>query len=131
MAKKKNKKKDLWHIPEDALDYFDPHYDDEFRAKHPILFWLTVAAIIVLVLVGPIAYAYCITLVTGSATLNGSWLQMAVFFIGFVSSFGISIAVCNLFMLLYKQYLGHIVTLVSLAAGIVIPGLCLLAHHYL
>ena len=113
MAKKK--KRATWGIPKNSRAYFDPHYDDNFKAKHPVLYWLTVLAIVVCVMVGPTIYI-CVCLTIQSAM---SFFEFVFWMIGFVSSFGISIGVCNLFMIVHKQYLGHYVTLVSFAIGTV------------
>ena len=114
--KKKDKKKgNKWGIPKNAAAYFDPHYDDKFKAKHPILYWLTVVAIIAIVMVGPAIYL----LLCSSIQSTMSFFEFIFWIVGFVSSFGISIGICNLFMIVHKQYLGHYVTLFSFAIGIV------------
>ena len=114
MAKKK-KRGSRWGVPKNAGAYFDPHYDDDFKAKHPVLYWLTVVAIIVCVMVGPMIYSAL------SSTIQSTmaFFEFIFWFIGFISSFGISIGICNLFMIVHKQYLGHYVTLISFAIGIV------------
>ena len=117
MSKKKKTQKrgKNWGVPKNAAAYFDPHYDDDFKAKHPILYWLTVVAIIVLVLVGPILYICLCSTIQSTITA----IDFVFWLIGFVSSFGISIGICNLFMIVHKQYLGHYVTLFFFAIGIV------------
>jgi len=115
---KKNKRKnDRWHLPENAADFFDPHYDDDFKANHPILFFLTILAIIVGVMVGPILYILCCSQI--QPTVNETLGELLLWIIGFVSSFGISIALLNLFMIVHKQYLGHFVTIISFAVGVI------------
>ncbi|MBE6547248.1 MAG: hypothetical protein E7667_00010 [Ruminococcaceae bacterium] len=117
MAKKrktKNKGKN-WRAPKNAKAYFDPHYDDDFKAAHPILYWLTVVAIIVMVMVGPTLYIILCSAIQPTVAL----FEGVFWFMGFLSSFGISIGLCNLFMIIHKQYLGHYVTLWSFAIGIV------------
>ena len=119
MSKKKKRKKAVgkWGIPSNAADYFDPHYDDKFRAEHPILFWLTIVAIFICVMIGPAIYLFFCSGI--QSTFNGNLLELLFWIIGFVCSFGISIGICNLFMIVHKQYLGHYVTLYSFAIGIV------------
>ena len=117
MSKKKiPKKKNNWGIPENAADYFDPHYDDDFKRKHPFLFVLTVIAIGILVCVAPVAFVW----LAGQfqETFNTNIFELIVFIIGLVSSFVVSIGIINLFMILYRQYLGHYVTLYSFAIGL-------------
>lgn len=107
--------KSNWSLPQKAKDYFDPHYDDVFKEKHPVLYWLTVIVIIILVLIPPIA---CIGFL---ATINvdvDNFIELFLLLVGFISSFGISIGFCNLFMILHKQYLGHYVTIVSFLIGV-------------
>ena len=114
--KKKAKKKGAnWGIPKNAKAYFDPHYDDIFKAKHPILYWLTVVAIIAIVMIGPTIYLLLCSETQSTMSLS----ELVFWIIGFVSSFGISIGFANLFMILHKHYLGHYVTLVSFLIGIV------------
>lgn len=120
--KKKSKNKNNWGIPEDAWMYFDPHIDDPLRKKHPLLYWLSVVAIIVLVIVGPFAYIALSTAILQTATIDfGGVIGLIVFLIGFIASFGISVGLCNLFMIPHKQYLGHWVTLICFGVGLVIP----------
>ncbi len=134
MSKKKNKKNrrkkvDNWGLPENAADYFDPHYDDEFKQEHPVLYFLTVVAIIACVLVGPILYLWLGSVMqpgTGGDVEFKNWFEFLVWGVGFVSSFSISIGLCNLFLRIHKQYLGHYVTLWSFAIGIAGSGLSLL-----
>ena len=111
---KKKIKKNNWAPPKNAAEFFDPHYDDDFKAAHPFLFFLTVVAIIILVVIPPIA-CLCIMAAIG-ADIN-SLVELIVLIFGLVSSMGISIGICNVFMILYKQYLGHYVTIFSLLIG--------------
>ena len=115
-------KKNLWGIPKGAEKYFDPHYDDKFKKKHPILYALTVVVILILVCVGPFIYFF------GCAKLDIQFdspysivnvIKFVVWVLGLVSSIGISIGLNNVFMILHRQYLGHFVTLISIAIGIV------------
>ena len=124
MIKKQNKKKNNWRVPQNASRYFDPRYDDAYKAKHPILFWLTVIAIIIGVMIGPTIYLlFCAVI---QSTFNVIFFELIIWIIGFISSFGISIAVLNLFMILHRQYLGHIVTLASFAIGMIGSAISLL-----
>ena len=117
MSKNKNGKKKAgkWNVSKNAHKYFDPHYDDKFKAEHPVLYWLTVAAIILCVLVGPFIYIWLCSVVEPDGVF--SFLEILILIIGFISSFGISIGICNLLMILHKQYLGHKVTLYSFLLG--------------
>lgn len=144
MAKKKRKNsnyhngriykfKDMWGIPSGASKFFDPHYDDVFKKEHPILYFLTVVGIVVLVCVGPFIFlglcgAMDLQFDHPIAVINV--LKFIIWIIGFISSFGISIGLNNLFMVLHRQYLGHYLTLISFGIGIggmiiTIPLLCI------
>ena len=123
MSRKRKKGRSNWGIPKNASDYFDPHYDDDFKSKHPILFWLTVVAMIVIVLIGPYVY---ITLISGVMPDDYSLLYIIPLILGFIFSFGISIGIANLFMIVHNQYLGHGVTVISFLVGIIVPGLMIL-----
>lgn len=128
MSKKKRKRgcgnratKDNWGLPKNAADYFDPHYDDKFKREHPVLYVLTVIAIVILVVIAPIIYLILTNAVqpsAGNRVALKNWFEFAVFIAGFVASFGISIGLCNLFLMLHKQYLGHYVTIYSIGIGI-------------
>ncbi len=122
---KKNKgKQNNWKIPKNAADYFHPHYDDDFKAEHPLLYWLTVIAIIAGVMVGPAIYLFfCSGIQT---TFNDNAIEFIAWAVGFVASMGISIGILNIFMILHKQYLGHYVTLFSFVIGILGPAISLL-----
>ncbi|MBE6597397.1 MAG: hypothetical protein E7641_06985 [Ruminococcaceae bacterium] len=117
--KKKTKKKGAnWGVPKNAAAYFDPSYDYPFRDKHPILYLLTVIAVIVGVMIGPALYIYlCWLKIQSNIALDS--FNLFFWIIGFISSFGISIGFCNLFMIIHKQYLGHYVTIGSFIIGVV------------
>ena len=116
MSKKKAKKKrSNWGVPKNAAAFFDPHYDDEFKAKHPILYWLTVVAIVVVVMIGPTIYFFLCSKIQSTMSV----FELPFWIVGFISSFGVSIGFANLFMIVHKQYLGHYVTLWSFLIGIV------------
>lgn len=127
--KNKKKKGVGWGMPEDAAKYFSPYNDDAFKVAHPVLYWLTILIILVLVVIGPCVYLVLCGKIQPqfnhrSAIVN--FIELIVMLIGFVFSFGISIGSCNLFLILHKQYLGHWVTLISFAIGIVGSALFLL-----
>ena len=127
--KKKKNKVDNWKVPKNAIDYFDPHYDDDFKASHPILFWLTVLAIVVLVCVGPFIFIPIASQIQpdfNSPYLLINAIETVILLVGLVGSLGISIGLCNVFMILHKQYLGHWVTLITLGIGVVSSALSLL-----
>ena len=125
LFKKRKKKRFYWRAPKNMFDFFDPHYDDKFKARHPFLYGLTVILIIAGVMIGPLLFNYicdCYILPFDTTAVD------AIFrIIGFLASFAFSVSIENVFMALYNQYLGHVFTLASLAVGVIIPALCLQA----
>ena len=116
--KKKNKAKtDNWRLPENAWEYFDPRYDDDYRSRHPVLYCLTVVVIFILLLAAPIAYIYLCSRILHADSISSS--ELTVWILGWISSFGISIGLCNLFLIIHDQYLGHYVTVFSFIIGFV------------
>jgi hypothetical protein len=105
----------MWYPPENFADFFNPYFDYAFKVRHPVLYWLTVVAICIFVLVGMLIYIGVLIII------DPDWdniFNVIVVFFGFASSFGIGIGICNVFLIVHKQYLGHYVTLYSFLIGI-------------
>ncbi len=124
-------KKSLWKIPSNASDFFDPHYDDSFKKRHPVLHFLTFVGIVVCVCCGPFLFIASIMLIENNTEPALSALEMLFFLVGLFSSFGFSVSLSNLFLILHKQYLGHFVTLAGFAVGLLGGGLSALAIWFL
>ena len=118
----KNKRNIGWKPPKNASDFFNKHYDDVFKAKHPILYFFIVIAICLLVVVGPFLFCSAGTVVSPK---NPTIFELFIILLGAICSFGISIGLCNLFTIVINQYLGHWVTLISFAIGIFGSGFSL------
>ncbi|MBR2724995.1 MAG: hypothetical protein IKB72_06110 [Ruminococcus sp.] len=118
---------------ENASEEFDPHRDDELKKKHPFLYGLTIAGILLLVMVGPVSFVAAVMLTDPALNMDTvviehfSFFENIIFISGFISSMGVSVGLCNLFLKVHKQYLGNSLTLKSFGIGILGIGLsCLL-----
>ena len=102
--------------PKDAIRFFDPHSDDEFKAEHPIGY-------VVFVIAGIIAFLlplllYCVYLaVRGDESFLGGWPVLAFF-----GSFVMGVGLFNVVAAFLHQYLGHKLTAISLLSGGALVG---------
>lgn len=105
MGKQKKCKHSNWTLPNDYKNYFYASSDDEFKAKHPIgygfLVMLGIAALLL-----P-AILFCILVGTDSG-----WVML-----GFAGGFVFGIGLFNFVAIIIKQYLGHLVSIVSFLIG--------------
>ena len=101
----KENKKSNWAPPKNWKDYFDASADEAFKAKHPIgyvfLVMLSIAALLLpailfLVLVEP----------------ENGWVL-----VGLAGGFVFGIGLFNFVAIIIKQYLGHLVSIVSFLVG--------------
>lgn len=101
VREKKERKKPRWHIPEGALGYFSPDYDEEFKQAHPRLYMLLVVLGIAALLAPFALYG----------VLTGGEVETAWGIVGGVGAFIVGIGLFNIVAAALKQYLGHLVTL--------------------
>ena len=109
MSKKtRKKKKSNWIPPKGASAYFSPSSDYEFQKKHPIGYFFLVTFGIT-VLIGPMAVygLYVIPIAN-----NSPWMVL-----GAIGSFIIGIGLFNFVAIIIKQYLGHLVSILSFLIG--------------
>lgn len=105
MGKKKKHKKSDWTPPKDYKDYFYASSDDAFKAKHPIGYvFLVMLGITVLLLP---AILFCVLVGTDSG-----WVML-----GFAGGFVFGIGLFNFVAIIIKQYLGHLVSIISFLVG--------------
>lgn len=101
-----------WRVPRDtdAGFFFSPMSDVEFQAAHPKLY-------ILLVLLGLVALFAPIfvflAVATGVFSCSGGWLVL-----GCIGGFIMGIGLFNLVAAWMHQYLGHILTIVTIGAGL-------------
>ena len=112
MGKKKNKRKNSkWTPPKGASAYFSASSDYDFKKKHPIgYFFLVILGMFALIL--PIAL-YLIFVIPYQ--INSPWIML-----GWVGGFIIGIGLFNFVAIIIKQYLGHLVSILSFAIGSVL-----------
>lgn len=107
--KKSNKRKSNWTPPKGASAYFSPASDYEFQKKHPVGYFF-LALLGIAALVAPMAgYVYYTIFVLHN---NSGWLVL-----GWIGSFIIGIGLFNFVAIIIKQYLGHLVSVLSFLLG--------------
>lgn len=111
-----------WGAPDNAKDFFQPGYNSQFWIKHPIIGVLLVIAIFVLLLgpellAGFIGY-YTIPALSESGGTHNIGLMLIGALLCFVSPIGIGLGLCNLLMVLMRQYMGHKLTFYSIGIGL-------------
>ena len=100
----KNDKSD-WTLPNDFKKYFNPSSDEEFKANHPIGYnFLLLLGIIVLLLP-----AFVFWVLAGT---NDGWVLL-----GILGGFIFGIGLFNFVAIIIKQYLGHLVSIMSFLIG--------------
>ena len=121
MGKKKNKqtskKNNNWIPPKGALSYFFATSDDEFKRKHPIGYvFLVMLGLVALMLPVILYLVFVIPL-----DINSPWLML-----GWVGAFVVGIGLFNFVAIIIKQYLGHLVSILSFIIGGILIWLSLL-----
>lgn len=97
-------------LPKNALSYFLPNSDDDFKAKHPIAYPVIVVSSFLCAFAPMILSVFCFYQMGFDAETYW-WI------IAFIGSLIMGIGIFNLFAALLNQYLGHWLTLVSLLIG--------------
>ena len=102
--KYKRKQKLYWLPPKGFGRFFLPSSDDEFKRRHPYGY-IFLVALAMLAIVSPMVFytVYTKSTVPTNASLAGC------FFIG--------VGLFNLVSIIIKQYLGHLVTIISFLLG--------------
>ncbi len=106
-----NKKRSNWIPPRDSWTFFHIASDVNFRMEHPIGYgFLVVLGLVVLflpaILFGVLAGA------VGGKDPNSGWM-----FLGVAGGFVFGIGLFNFVAIIIKQYLGHLVSLLSFLIG--------------
>ena len=102
-----NNKKSHWLPPKGYQKYFYASSDEEFKEKHPIGYvFLVVLGMTAFLLPG---IAFC--LLAGQDT-ESRWMLL-----GLVGGLIFGIGLFNFVAIIIKQYLGHLVSIVSFAVG--------------
>lgn len=106
---RKKRKNSKWLPPEDSISYFSPSSDDDFKAEHPVGYFFLVILGLIALLTPCILYSIYATLIIGS---ESGWILL-----GWVGGFIIGIGLFNFVALIIKQYLGHLVSIISFVVG--------------
>lgn len=117
---KKNKKKSNWTPPKGALAYFYASSDDEFKAEHPIGYFFLVLLGITALLMPVIIFMYYYIVYVVPVTESPAWMIL-----GWIGSFIIGIGFFNFVGIIIKQYLGHLVSILSFLLGGIMVALSL------
>ncbi len=107
--KKKNRKKSgKWTPPKGSRAYFYHASDDDFKRRHPIGYgFLCMLGILALLLPVVIYLIFVIPY-----DINSPWLML-----GWLGGFIMGIGLFNFVAIIIKQYLGHLVSILSFLIG--------------
>ena len=108
--KKSNKRKSNWTPPKGATAYFYASSDDEFKGKHPVGYVFLVLLGIAVFIAPMIVYGVYVINTFGNE--GNLW-----FLLGLFGSMAIGIGLFNFVAIIIKQYLGHLVSIISLLIG--------------
>ncbi len=109
MSKNNKHKKSNWLPPKNYRKYFSPSSDYEFKTKHPVGYvFLIVLLTLALILPG---FLFCLFVGIKTQTESG-WILL-----GLAGGFVFGIGLFNFVAIIIKQYLGHLVSLVSFLIG--------------
>lgn len=105
MGKKKKRKNSNYKPPKNYKDYFYASSDDEFKAKHPIGYPFLVILGFIALFLPPIIFSIL-------AGTDSGWI-----IIGWIGGFIFGIGLFNFVAIIIKQYLGHLVSIISFIIG--------------
>lgn len=105
MNSSKKGKKSYWLPPDNYKSFFSAASDEAFKAEHPVGYVFLVVLLLIALLTPPALF--CILVRSESA-----WS-----FLGFAGGFIVGIGLSNFVAIIIKQYLGHLVSLLSFLIG--------------
>ncbi len=115
--KRKQNKPSNWTPPKGASSYFYASSDEDFKHRHPIgYFFLVMLAIAALLLPVVLYMVYTI-----SKGYNSGWMMF-----GWFGAFLFGIGLFNFVAIIIKQYLGHLVSILSFVIGGIMVAVSLL-----
>ena len=97
--------------PKNAFEFFSPKSDEDFKAQHPIGYWILVASGIVAFVLPLIFYTIYIS-VFDKAQSVGGWPLLAI-----VGCMVMGVGLFNIVAAFIHQYLGHKLTAICLLGG--------------
>lgn len=115
----KSKKRKLnWTPPKGASDYFYASSDEEFKRKHPVGYFFLVLLGIAVFIAPMIVYGIYVINTFGNE--GNGW-----FLLGLFGSMAIGVGLFNFVAIIIKQYLGHLVSIVSFLIGAILIAISL------
>lgn len=109
MSKKKNNRSKFL-LPKNADYYFNPASDDAFKRKHPVGY-------VFLVILGLIAFITPMIVYGAYVVANYGNEASLWFMLGLFGSMSIGVCLFNFVAIIIKQYLGHLVSIISFIFG--------------
>ena len=116
MSKNLKGRKTYWLPPKGASAYFLHSSDEDFKRKHPWgYFFLVILGLIALFspIIAFVAY-------TQAFYADNGWIAL-----GWLGSFIVGIGLFNFVAIIIKQYLGHLVSILSFLIGGIMIAFCL------
>ncbi len=108
--KKTQKRKSNWTPPKGASAYFYASSDEDFKRKHPIGYFFLVSLGIAVFIAPMIVYGIYVINTFGNE--GNGWFLMGLF-----GSMAIGVGLFNFVAIIIKQYLGHLVSIISFLIG--------------
>ena len=108
---KKRKKSSKWTPPKGSSAYFFAESDEEFKKRHPIGYGFLVLFGITALLLPVVLYMILVIPLAD----NSPWLML-----GWAGGFVFGIGLFNLVAIIIKQYLGHLVSIISFIIGSIV-----------
>ena len=108
--KKVNKRKSNWTPPKGASAYFYASSDEDFKRKHPVGYFFLVLLGIAVFIAPMIVYGIYVINIFGNR--GNGW-----FLLGLFGSMAIGVGLFNFVAIIIKQYLGHLVSIISFMIG--------------
>ncbi len=107
MSKKKKRKngKSIWTPPKNYKDFFYAASDEEFKVRHPIGYSFLVLLGIIVLLLPAVLFSVLVGTESG-------WVML-----GFAGGFVFGIGLFNFVAIIFRQYLGLWVSIVSFLIG--------------
>lgn len=112
---------DYWKIPKDAKKYFSPKQEKKLKEKYGILYTLhTILSVVIVTAPIIIFFLNMPENVLEPTTQTSNLLGAVGGMVGMVGSALIGVGIVNVFMIFVKQYLGHLVTIITIATGVIL-----------
>lgn len=102
--------------PKNAFEFFSPESDKDFKAQHPVGYWVLVGFAIFAFVLPLIIYTICTLLLGESQSVSG-W-----FLLGMLACLVMGVGLFNIVAAFIHQYLGHMLTLFCLLGGGAVVG---------